>query len=54
MSCDLNSGFQLACRDNSGGIKNIYILSGSITTITEASEGLSSDLTGTGVFYTFN
>jgi len=53
MSCDLNSGFQLACRDNSGGIKNIYILSGSITTITEASEGLISDLTGTGVFYTF-
>ena len=53
MACDISSGFSLACRDNTGGIKNIYILSGSVTTITEASEGLISDLSGTGVFYKF-
>ena len=53
MACDISSGFSLACRDNSGGIKNIYILSGSVTTVTEASEGLISDLDGSGVFYKF-
>ncbi len=52
-TCDITSGFSLACRDNSGGIKNIYILSGSVTTVTEASEGLISDLDGSGVFYKF-
>ena len=53
MACDISSGFSLACRDNSGGIKNIYILSGSVTTVTEASEGLISELDGSGVFYKF-
>ena len=53
MACDISSGFSLACRDNSGGIKNIYILSGSVSTVTEASEGLISDLDGSGVFYKF-
>ena len=52
MSCDVTSGFQLGCRDNSGGIKNIYILSGSVSTITEAN-GAISDLDGSGVFYQF-
>jgi hypothetical protein len=53
MACNITSGFTLACRDNSGGIKNIYILSGSTPAITESSEGLISDLSGTGVFYKF-
>jgi len=53
MACNISSGFTLACRDNSGGIKNIYILSGSVSTVTEASEGLISDLSGSGVFYKF-
>ena len=42
MPCDITSGFQLGCRDNTGGLKAIYILSGSITGIT-----------GSGVFYQF-
>jgi len=53
MACDITSGFTLGCRDNSGGIKNIYILSGSIAGITEASEGLISDISGSGTFYKF-
>ena len=53
MACEITSGFQLACRDNSGGIKNIYILSGSISGIDEASEGLISAISGSGVFYKF-
>jgi len=53
MACDITSGFQLGCRDNSGGIKSIYILSGSVTAITEAS-GEISDISGDGVFYQFD
>ena len=52
MACDITSGYQLGCRDNSGGIKNIYILSGSVDTITEAN-GTITDIDGTGVFYQF-
>lgn len=53
MACDITSGFTLGCRDNSGGIKNVYILSGSIAGITEASEGLISNISGSGTFYKF-
>jgi len=53
MACDITSGFTLACRDNSGGIKNIYILSGSVAGITEAGDGLISDISGSGTFYKF-
>ena len=53
MACDITSGFTLGCRDNSGGIKNVYILSGSIAGITEASEGLISAISGSGTFYKF-
>tara|TARA_R100000951_G_scaffold52640_1_gene44288 strand:+ start:28 stop:579 length:552 start_codon:yes stop_codon:yes gene_type:complete len=53
MACDITSGFSLACRDNTGGIKNIYILSGSVSTVAESSEGLISALSGSGVFYKF-
>ena len=53
MACDITSGFTLGGRDNSGGIRNIYVLSGSISTITEASDGLISDISGSGTFYKF-
>lgn len=53
MACDISSGFQLGCRDNSGGIKSIYILSGSVTAITEAAGEISS-ISGDGVFYQFD
>ena len=53
MACDITSGFSLGCRDNVGGISNIYILSGSITTIDTASAGLINGITGSGVFYKF-
>ena len=52
-TCDITSGFTLGCRDNTGGITNLYILSGSITTVDTASEGLISGITGSGEFYTF-
>ena len=53
MACDITSGFTLGCRDNSGGIKNIYILSGSISSISEVSDGLIGGITGSGTFYKF-
>jgi hypothetical protein len=53
MSCDITSGFELGCRDNTGGIKNLYILSGSIDTITDASEGLIEAISGSGEFFQY-
>ena len=59
MSCDITSGFTLGCRDSAGGIKNLYILgasgsdAGAITSVTDASEGLISGITGSGEFYKF-
>ena len=53
MACDITSGFTLGCRDNVGSIKQIYILSGSVTSVTDASEGLINSISGSGVFYTF-
>jgi len=52
-TCDITSGFTLGCRDNTGGITNLYILSGSITTVDTASEGLISGITGSGEFFKF-
>lgn len=53
MACDITSGFALGCRDNLGGIKALYILSGSVTSISEASNEISA-ITGSGVFYQFD
>jgi len=52
-TCDITSGFTLGCRDNVGGITNLYILSGSITTVETASEGLINGITGSGEFFKF-
>lgn len=52
MACDITSGFSLGCRDNVGGIKAVYILSGSVNTVTAAA-GAITDLDGSGVFYKF-
>ena len=51
-TCDITSGFTLGCRDNTGGLKNIYILSGSVDS-TSGTTGLLSELSGSGVFYKF-
>ena len=42
-TCDITSGFTLGCRDNTGGLKNIYILSGSVDS-TAGTPGLISEL----------
>ena len=53
MACDITSGFTLGCRDNAGGLRNLYILSGSIDTITGADAGLITAISGSGTFYKF-
>ena len=53
MPCDINSGYALGCRDNLGGIKALYILSGSVAGITDTSNEIS-DISGSGVFYQFD
>jgi hypothetical protein len=53
MSCDITSGFTLGCRDNTGGIKALYILSGSISDINTDANGKISGITGSGDFYKF-
>ena len=53
MACDITSGFALGCRDNAGGIKALYILSGSVSAITDTSDEIS-DIAGTGIFYQFD
>jgi hypothetical protein len=52
-TCDITSGFTLGCRDNTGGISNLYILSGSITSVLDVSEGLIQTISGSGEFYKF-
>ena len=53
MACSITSGFALGCRDNTGGIKALYILSGSVSAITDTSDEIS-DIAGSGVFYQFD
>jgi hypothetical protein len=52
-TCDITSGFTLGCRDNTGGIRNLYILSGSVAALTGEDVGLITDISGSGVFYKF-
>tara|TARA_R110000782_G_scaffold69350_1_gene139592 strand:- start:403 stop:945 length:543 start_codon:yes stop_codon:yes gene_type:complete len=52
-TCDITSGFTLGCRDNTGGISNLYILSGSIDSVVDVSEGLIQTISGSGEFYKF-
>lgn len=55
MACEINAGYVLGCRDNTGGIRNIYILSGSLTTVDTdpTNDGLITGITGSGGFYTY-
>ena len=53
-TCDITSGFTLGCRDNTGGIRNVYILSGSVDSVTgSGATGLISVISGSGTFYKF-
>lgn len=55
MSCNITSGFTLGCRDNTGGVKKVYIYSGddADTLVQASANGMITDLSGSGIFYTF-
>jgi len=53
-TCDITAGFTLGCRDNTGGLKNVYILSGSVDSVTgSGATGLITAISGSGTFYKF-
>ena len=53
MACDITSGFQLGCRDNMGGLRQLYILSGSVSSVVGATNGLITAISGSGTFFLF-
>ena len=58
MACEITSGFVLGCRDNSGGIRKVYILGDTGADVTDVTFGGTlqeiDGMTGTGNFYEFN
>jgi hypothetical protein len=52
MACLVNSTLSLDCINGLGGIKTVYFLAGTLTTITETL-GVVTALAGTGDFYEF-
>lgn len=52
MACNITSALALDCMNSIGGLKTAYILSGEITSTTEAA-GLITDIVGSGSFYQF-
>lgn len=51
-TCNITAGYTLGCRDNTGGIKAIYVLSGTLDSVTESS-GSISNISGSGSYYKF-
>tara|TARA_R110002012_G_scaffold107444_3_gene249351 strand:- start:1700 stop:2218 length:519 start_codon:yes stop_codon:yes gene_type:complete len=53
-NCTLTSGIPLACQDNTGGVKNVYIAAYSdSTTFTYDSDDIIDAVTSSETFYTF-
>ena len=54
MACNLTSGIQLGCRDNSGGVANAWITDYSnIASITQSTGDTITQISGSGTFYAF-
>jgi hypothetical protein len=54
MACNLSSGIPLACRDNTGGVANIWITDfTNISSITKNSGDTITSISGSGTFYEF-
>jgi len=52
-TCNITSGFTLGCRDNTGGVKAVYIYGGTDNLIVTSSASEITDIDGTGTFYKF-
>lgn len=54
MSCNLTSGILLGCRDNTGGLKSMWITDyTNILAITQSTGDTITQISGTGTFYEF-
>jgi hypothetical protein len=54
MSCNLSAGIQLGCRDNTGGLKTIWITDyPNVQSITQSTGDTITAISGTGTFYEF-
>jgi hypothetical protein len=54
MACNLSGGIQLGCRDNTGGLKTLWITDyTNVTSITSSTGDTITALSGTGTFYEF-
>lgn len=55
MSCLINNGYALGCKDNLGGVQEVYIgsFSGDTTFSYDASTDTITGVTGSNTFYTF-
>jgi hypothetical protein len=54
MACNLTAGIPLACRDNTGGVGNVWITDfANITSITSSTGDTITSISGTGTFYEF-
>jgi len=54
MACNLTAGIQLGCRDNTGGLKTLWITDyTNVTSITSSTGDTITALSGTGTFYEF-
>lgn len=52
-TCNITQGWQLGCRDNTGGVKRVYILSGSVTRVVNTNS-LITAISGSGKFFAFD
>lgn len=54
MACNLTAGIQLGCRDNVGGLKNMWITDfTNILSLTSSTGDTITAISGTGTFYEF-
>ena len=54
MACNLSAGIQLGCRDNTGGLKTVWITDyTNIASITQTTGDTITTISGSGTFYEF-
>jgi hypothetical protein len=53
MSCEITDGIALDCIEGMGGVRTVWVLGGTITSITLDGDQLITDVTGTGTYFKF-
>lgn len=54
MACNLTAGIQIGCRDNTGGLKTLWITDyTNVSSITQTTGDTITAISGTGTFYEF-